>query len=179
MYDLKAFRLAAASALFALGASSGAAELCKQHKLQTLPAMHPECPFYTGTAKYREKDYAAARTQWQALIDLKSVPREDEHPRIDAYNNLGFLYYTGRGVPRNHTRAIEYWGYAVIAGHEEAAYHLCHTYGKVDEPEYDPQRALGYCREAVRRYGQLKEQDQGTAEVIAQLKTYIERLEAR
>lgn len=66
----------------------------------------------------------------------------------------------------------QYWLPAEKAGHEEAAYHLCHAY-----EEENPKLALGYCREALRRYGKVEGTENG--EVVAQLRLYINRLEAR
>ena len=171
--------LAATAFLLCLSAASHAAEMCKEPKLQSLPANHPECLFYAGTARYRAKDYATAAQRWQALIGLKSVAIEDEHLRVDAYNNLGFLYYTGRGVQPDRGRAIGYWRLAMDKGNEEAVYHLCHAYDDKAGPEYNPKLALGYCKEALRRYGQLKDQDDGSMEIVRQIRKSISTLEGR
>jgi len=176
---LEISRLVPVVLLLTLSTVSEAAEMCAQSQLQALPSNHPECLFYTGTEHFRKKNYVAARLQWQALLDSKDLPLEHEHFRTSAYNNLGFLHYMGLGTPPDHALAIKKWTHAMNLGHEEAAYHLCHSYGDASEPEYNPKRALSYCRESLRRYGQLKSHDKSSSKVIDQLRKYIAKLEAK
>ena len=110
-------------------------------------------------------------------MKLESVPLEYEHLRTSAYNNLGYLYFMGQGVKKDRSVAIEYWIHASTLGHEESTYHLCHAYGDAKESGYDPKKALGYCREALRRYSLVKTEDDTSNEVIIkQLDSYVTRL---
>lgn len=130
------------------------------------------CRFYTGTRFYREKRYSAAFSQWQAILNDRHISKEFDYLRLDALNNVGFLYYQGWGVVRHQNLAINaYWRPAEQAGHDEAAYHLCHAYADGKSP-----LALGYCREALRRYQYNRSEDN---QIIGILRDYISRLEQR
>lgn len=150
---------------------------CQVENMQDVPADDPECFFYSGTAAYREEDFETAAVNWKKLIGIKSVPVESEHLKVSAYNNLGYLYYFGNGVKTNKKAALEYWAYAMKAGNEEAAYHLCHAYGGEKEPTYNPGLAIGYCKEGLRRYLLLKERDEQLEDIVNQLRKYIRILE--
>lgn len=156
-------------------ASSANATPCQEPKLESVASDHPECRFYKGTRYFREKNYSVAMQEWLAVVDTKDMPKELEHLRLSAQNNLGYLHYVGLGIQKNSEVAIQkYWLPAEKAGHEEAAYHLCHAYA--DE---NRKAALGYCREALRRYRKLSDDDEENSEVISQLRRYISSLEAR
>ncbi|ARN22299.1 sel1 repeat family protein [Piscinibacter gummiphilus] len=159
----------------ASSATAAAAAPCQEPELESVASDDPECHFYKGTRHFREKDYQAALQEWLAVMEAKELPKELEYLRLNAQNNLGYLYYMGLGVRKNTELAIQqYWLPAEKAGHEEAAYHLCHAYA-----EENRNVALGYCREALRRYGRLGETDEGDAAVVAQLRRYISHLEGR
>jgi hypothetical protein len=156
----------------ALGATT-----CPLEELKDISADTPECYFYIGTAAYRAKDFEKAATYWKELIGLNLVPIEVEHLKVEAYNNLGYLYFFGKGVPINKMAAIEYWTYAMKSGNEESAYHLCHAYADKKEPMYNPKVALGYCKEGIRRYALLKEWDIQIKEIVGELQKYVRNLE--
>ncbi len=160
-----------------LSVSSYGADKCQLQKLEDLSADDPECYFYSGTTAFRAKDFEKAASYWKSLISLKSVPVEAEHLKVDAYNNLGYLYFYGNGVKINKKAALEYWAYALKAGNEEAAYHLCHAHAERKEPTYNPSVALGYCKEALRRYALLKERDEQIEDIVSQLRSYVQGLE--
>lgn len=148
---------------------------CTEPKLEQVASTHPECRFYKGTRHFRAREYEAASQEWLALVNAQDVPKEFEHLRVSAQNNLGYLHYMGWGVKQDRALAIQqYWLPAEKAGHEEAAYHLCHAYA-----EDNPKLALGYCREALRRYAKLGNTDGDNSEVVAQIRRHIARLEAR
>jgi TPR repeat protein len=161
---------------FLLVGSKAAAD-CSLPSLKNRSNEHPECLFYVGTKNFREKNYAAAFGSWERLRNLEEIPSEFQEYKIDAHNNLGFLHYMGWGTNVNTLLAIEYWKLAYDAGHAESTYHLCHAYGDKKRPEYSPQVALGYCEEAIRRYG--KEAAREDPEVLRQLRKYIAQLKAR
>ncbi len=153
-------------------ASTASAAPCQEPKLESVPSTDAECYFYKGTRHFRAQEYSAALKEWLALVDKTDIPVESEHFRANAQNNIGFLYYMGWGVKQSPEIAIErYWLPAAKAGHAEAAYHLCHAYA--DEGN---QIALGYCREALRRYEKSERTD---SEAVAQIREYISHLEAR
>jgi len=120
-----------------------------------------------------------AKDSWARLEQAEDVSPDLEHLRTSAMNNLGFLHYMGWGTAQDRAQAIELWRSAFARGHEEAAYHLCHTYGAEKEPEFDAKLAVGFCREALRRYAQLKEQDEGSEQVLSRVRWYLGRLQAQ
>jgi hypothetical protein len=170
-------RQPAASVLVSIGLATSIANAapCTEPKLERVSNIHPECHFYKGTRHFRAKEYQAASQEWLAVVNAADTPKEFEHLRVDAQNNLGCLYYMGWGVERNPTLAIQrYWLPAEKAGHEEAAYHLCHAYAAEA-----PKTALGYCREALRRYGKVGDKEGDNSVVVEQILKHIARLEAR
>ena len=160
-----------------LTANAFGAATCPLEELKGTSADTPECYFYSGTTAYRAKDFETAATYWKKVIGINSVPVELEHLKVDAYNNLGFLYFFGNGVQPNKMAAIEYWTYAMKSGNDEAAYHLCHAYADKKEPMYNPKKALGYCKEGLRRYSLLKNRNDQIEEVVVQLQKYVRKLE--
>ena len=160
-------------------APHASAQMCKAPELEDRTIGHPECLFYTGTAAFREKKYDEARSSWQQLAERQDLPIDLEHLRTSALNNLGYLNYLGLGSAPDRLLAFRLWNLAVQRGHEEAAYHLCLAQGDQNEPEFDPPVALPYCREARRRYGELKNSENEHDEVVRQLNSYISRLEAK
>ncbi|MYN25625.1 sel1 repeat family protein [Duganella levis] len=155
-------------------ASAAAAAPCQEPKLESVPSTHTECYFYKGTSHFRAEEYSAALKEWLVIVDKADIPIELEHFRASAQNNIGFLYYMGWGVKQSSEIAIAYWLPAAKAGHDEATYHLCHAYADAGS-----KLALGYCREALRRYNRTGSTDSEDSEVVAQIREYISRLEAQ
>jgi len=160
-------------------AGSAVSARCRLPELQELPESHPRCLFFRGTQSFRDQRYASAFANWQAIVDLGDVPVELERYKSGAYNNLGFLYFMGWGVDRDRNRAVNYWKLATKLGDAESEYHLCHAYGDSAEPSYNPSVALGYCKEALRRYTESKERTGNDEKIVEQLNRYIARLEAK
>jgi TPR repeat protein len=159
-----------------LWATSAMAVKCDLPELESVDQADAPCLFYMGTKHFREKNYASAVASWRQLLEASNLPVEYEHYQVDAYNNLGYMHFMGWGVTEDRKMASRYWAYAYKAGHEESAYHLCHFYGSPHEPEYKPRVAIGYCKEALRRYEQRKSELAENAEVVRQLKRYIASL---
>ena len=153
------------------------AEMCAREELKNFSASDARCYFYAGTAAYRDKNFKLAAENWKKLIALKGIPIELEYLRVDAYNNLGFLYFYGKETSPNKKLAVEYWTYAMNAGHEESTYHLCQVYGDSEQPTYNAKLARGYCREGLRRYESLKETGSQIDEIVRQMKETLSRLE--
>lgn len=171
-------RLLLAIACLAVPLASSAA-MCPLEGLTDVGAGEAPCLFYLGTTAYRAKDFKTAAMNWKALIALKSVPVESEHLKVDAYNNLGFLYFFGLGIAPNQKAAIDYWNFSAKSGNEEAAYHLCDAYADRKQPSYAPEKALGYCKEALRRYGLLKDRDTQIDEIVAHIHKHLNALGRR
>jgi TPR repeat protein len=152
-----------------------AGTMCAHPKLTEVAADDARCYFYSGTAAYHIKNYQTAAKEWRALIALKEIPIELEYLRTDGYNNLGFLYFVGWGGKTDKQTALAFWNYAFKAGHDEAAYHLCHAYADPKEPSYAPGLARGMCAEALRRYGP-REGASESAEIVGYVQKYLDRL---
>lgn len=150
-------------------------EPCTSFERRKETSHYVDCLFYSGTRSFRAKDYRSALAQWRRLDELQELSADLEHHRTDAWNNLGYLYFQGWGVAKDRAVALDYWKRAYDRGHEEAAYHLCHFYGNRDEPSYNPSAARGYCVEGLRRYEQLKADDEAK-EVVTQLRQYVAEL---
>lgn len=152
------------------------APMCPLEGLEKEAASSPSCLFYQGTGAYRDEDFESAAKHWKDLIALKSVPADKKHVQIDAYNNLGFLYFQGMGVKANKPAAIDYWTFASNSGNEESTYHLCHAYADRKQPTYSPVLGKQHCAEALRRYGLLKNTDNDHQTIVKQIKTHIQKL---
>lgn len=87
--------------VFASFAATVSAAPCKEPKLESMSSSHPECLFFKGTRHFRAKEYLAASQEWLALVHATDIPKEFEHLRVDAQNNLGYLFYMGWGVKQN------------------------------------------------------------------------------
>lgn len=86
----------------------------------TAPVLAADTPYNKGVQAWQQEDFAEARRQW-ALSVSRGGPDE-------ALNNLGFLYFHGRGGPVDAKRAIELWYEAATHAVSEAQYHLGHGY---------------------------------------------------
>lgn len=176
---MNTLRLLLSTLMIAATANSVAAEMCMLEQLKSVTSNSPVCYFYSGTSSFREGKHSDAATSWIKLVNLQSVPVDLEHLKTSAYNNLGFLYFMGKGVTKDKALAIKYWNYAADTGNEEAEYHLCHAYAEKREPTYNPRTALGYCKEALRRYRQLPKSENDSSEIVRQITNYISRLERK
>lgn len=159
-----------------LAAAAASAAPCAVPELEKRDADHPECLYFTGTAAYRDKDFATSARVWGQLVELQLPTIEHRHLQVDAANNFGFLLFTGKGVDKDIRRAMRLWEDASAHGQEEATYHLCHVYGHRDSPDFARDTALIYCREAHRRYARLSEEERSGNEVIDRIDGYLEDL---
>jgi TPR repeat protein len=160
--------------LFLLAAPAFSATPCPLEESRARAADSPHCYFYQGTAAYRAKDFKLAAQHWNSLLVLQNLPVDERFLQDDARNNLGFLHYRGLGVAVSRDTAIKLWNVAFDAGHDEAAYHLCHTYADRKSGSFDPVLGPQYCREALRRYTA----DHGKGEnneVVRQIRTYLKK----
>ena len=130
--------------------------------------------FYTGTCHFRNKDYDRSVESWSKLTSLENVAPEYEELQIDVLNNLGYMKFFGYGTEKDQWTAIEYWKQAILMGHEEAEYHLCHAYADHNEPTYTLARARKHCKKALLIYNGMEKPD---LEILDDIKFYMARLD--
>ncbi len=85
-------------------------------------------------------DFAVAASWYRRAIELK-------HPF--ATNNLGALYYDGRGVPANHAEALRLYRQAAEAGYAIAQYNLALMLGQGRGTERDIPGMLDWLRKSA------------------------------
>ncbi len=72
-------------------------------------------PFEDGMRAYVKGDYAVALKLWQPLA---------EQGDAQAQHNLGMMYESGQGVPKDDNKAVEWYRKAAEQGHANAQYSL-------------------------------------------------------
>lgn len=128
-----------------------------------------EILFYTGTCHYRNEDYELAVKNWSELSALKNIDPEYEELQIDTLNNLGYMKFFGYGTPEDKDIALDYWKKAVLLGHLESEYHLCHAYADKEEPTYHLAKAQKHCKKALLIYKGMEDPDD---EILRQIEEY-------
>jgi TPR repeat protein len=96
--------------------------------------------FRSGLAAFNEGAYAAARAAWGPLARVGDAR---------AQSALGFMYYSGRGVPRDSTRAAELFLQAAEQGEPTAQLFLSMMVFKSDGVPADPPLAVMWAELAV------------------------------
>jgi TPR repeat protein len=129
--------------------------------------------FFTGTCHYRNKEYDLSVKSWEKLSAFKKINPEYEEHQIDVLNNLGYMKFYGYGTTKDQPQAIVYWKKAILLGHYEAEYHLCHAYADKDESTYHIVKARKHCEKALLIYKGMDEQDK---EIIDTIKKYISQI---
>jgi TPR repeat protein len=71
--------------------------------------------FQKGWAAYKRGDYTAVLTEWRPLA---------ERGHASAQINLGVIYGTGYGVPRDNAEAVKWYSKAAAQGNANAQYSL-------------------------------------------------------
>ena len=66
--------------------------------------MSASADFQKGLTVYKSGDYATALREWKPLA---------EQGNADAQYNLGVMYHTGDGVPKNYKTAMKWYRLAV------------------------------------------------------------------
>ncbi len=160
--------------LIFIGSDLLAAENCKKSAigLENSEDM-AEIYFFIGTCHYRNEDYKKAVDSWQKLIKLEHISEEFESLTIDVLNNLGFMMFFGLGIEKDQQQAIDYWKQAILEGHDEAEYHLCHAYADNQQSTYNPPKAKKHCRKALLIYQSMEPQD---TEILNDIRNYLSRL---
>ncbi|ACR13996.1 sel1 repeat family protein [Teredinibacter turnerae] len=129
--------------------------------------------FYTGTCHYRNEDYQLSVKSWEMLAKLDPVGDEDEELKVDVLNNLGYMKFFGYGTAEDKSTAIDYWTQAILLGHYEAEYHLCHAYADIEEPTYDKSKARKHCEKAKLIYNG---KDSPDTEILDSIEKYLRKL---
>src|SRR6516164_11845458 len=78
-------------------------------------ATDTDAAFRYGLAAFNEGAYAGARAAWVPLAEAGDAR---------AQCGLGFMYYSGRGVPRDSARAAEFFQRAAEQGEPTAQFFL-------------------------------------------------------
>jgi uncharacterized protein len=82
-----------------------------------------DAAFRNGLTAFNEGDYARAQEAWFPLAEAGEAR---------AQTGLGFMYYSGRGVPRDSARAAEFFQRAAEQGEPTAQLFLAQMYFKSD-----------------------------------------------
>ena len=154
-----------------------AAENCSQQALDLPGESKEKILFYEGTCYFRNEDFREAAIKWEELINNQEVSGNFHEFFIKAHNNLGYLYFFGKGVPENQGKAIEHWKYAVANGHIESEYHLCHAYANRSKSTYEPVRAMLHCRKAEMLYGAMEDRSPSGDQILTIVSGYLDELE--
>lgn len=130
--------------------------------------------FYTGTCHYRNKDYSLSVKNWEKLSSIKPEVAVDEELKVDVLNNLGYMKFFGFGTEKDQETAILYWREAILLGHYEAEFHLCHAYADKEEPTFNLAKARKHCEKARLIY---KGKDDSDPEILSDIESYLEGLD--
>jgi len=131
--------------------------------------------FYTGTCHYRNKEYGLSVKNWEKLSSLTNVDPAYEEYQIDVLNNLGYMKFYGYGTNKNQRLAVDYWQKAILMGHEEAEYHLCHAYADEGESTFHLAKAKKHCKKALLIYRGMDKKDMEIINIIEKYKRQISR----
>jgi hypothetical protein len=124
----RARRLASLGRFSALGAPESAR------------AADPDAAFRNGLTAFNEGAYASALAAWIPLADAGDAR---------AQSGLGFMYYSGRGVPRDSRRAAEFLERAAEQGEPTAQLFLSVMHFKSDGVPRNPPLAIMWAELAI------------------------------
>ena len=130
--------------------------------------------FYTGTCHYRNEDYGLSVESWEKITSLVPSSSEDEELKIDVLNNLGYMKFFGYGTLRDQGTAISYWREAILLGHYEAEYHLCHAYADRNQTTFDLAKARKHCAKARLIY---RGKADSNPTILSDIETYLEQID--
>lgn len=130
--------------------------------------------FYTGTCHYRNEDYGLSVENWEKVASLKPVSSKDEGLKVDVLNNLGYMKFFGYGTSRDETAAVSYWQEAILLGHHEAEYHLCHAYADLNQVTFDLAKARAHCEKARLIY---KGKEGSDPLILENIEDYLEKID--
>jgi TPR repeat protein len=96
--------------------------------------------FRTGLTAFNEGAYASAGAAWGPLAEAGDAR---------AQSGLGFMYYSGRGVPRDSARAAAFFTHAAEQGEPTAQLFLSMMVFKSDGVPMNPPLAMMWAELAV------------------------------
>lgn len=76
---------------------------------------------------------------------MKPKTSTNEELKVDVLNNLGYMKFFGFGTEKDQRTAMSYWREAILLGHYEAEFHLCHAYVNKEEPTFHLAKARKHC----------------------------------
>jgi TPR repeat protein len=103
-------------------------------------AADADVTFRQGLTAFNEGAYAGARAAWAPLAEAGDAR---------AQSGLGFMYYSGRGVPHDSTRAAELFARAAEQGEPTAQLFLSVMNFKSDGVPMNPPLAMMWAELAV------------------------------
>ncbi|MDR2869348.1 MAG: hypothetical protein LBV04_02760 [Deferribacteraceae bacterium] len=96
--------------------------------------------------------------------DLVKAEQGDAH----AQNNLGNMYYQGKGVPQNYAKAMEWYTKAAVQGYAHAQNNLGTMYGDGTGVSQDYAKAVGWYTKAAEQGNAAAQKNLGYAYEIGQ-----------
>jgi len=99
-----------------------------------------DAAFRNGLTAFNEGAYAGARAAWAPLAEAGDAR---------AQSGLGFMYYSGRGVPRDSERAAEFFKRAAEQGEPTAQLFLSVMHFKSDGVPMNPPLAMMWAELAI------------------------------
>ncbi len=93
-----------------------------------------------GLAAYGRGDYAMALREFRPLANQGNA---------QAQNNLGTLYYYGKGIPQDHAEALKWYRKAAEQGNADGQYNLGFMYDEGRGVPQDYAEALKWYRKAA------------------------------
>jgi TPR repeat protein len=103
-------------------------------------ATDADAAFRSGLMAFNEGAYASASAAWVPLAAAGDAR---------AQSGLGFMYYSGRGVPRDSAQAAELFGRAAEQGEPTAQLFLSIMYSKSDGVPPSPPLAMMWAELAI------------------------------
>jgi hypothetical protein len=117
-----------------------------------------ESVYNLGVEAWKHKKYEEAARLWTLALPEGNV---------NALNNLGYLYSTGLGVPKDPARAFQLWTIAARFGHSESQWHIGYAYQHGEGVEADEIYSYAWYRCAQASAARLKrENPDGTEQTI-------------
>ena len=119
--------------LFALVAIVGLAAI-------PAPAAEPQARFRDGLTAFNAKDFGKAYATWLPLA---------ERGDAKAQSSLGYMYYSGQGIPQDSRHAAEWFYRAANQGEPSAQFFLALMHFHADGVAESPELSLMWCELAM------------------------------
>lgn len=98
-----------------------------------------KCSAYELATAFTSCDNTVPMKPFVFNFVVKLLDFEIRNGNVSAMNDLGALYYDGRGCGQDFSKAVEYYTMAAENGDSQAQENLgyCYYYGRVGEPDYE------------------------------------------